>query len=360
MSGPTDAGPANPTGPDGGPDGGADAAPQPAPELEGGTWLSGDPLRIAGRGAPVLLEFWEYTSANCMRTRPYLAEWHRRYAAAGLAVVGVHTPEFSFSRQAEHVRRAVAEEGIPYPVVHDREYAIWRAYQNRYWPARYFIDARGMLRAAHFGEGAYQESELLIQSLLQEAGRAPADLPEPMAPLRPEEAPGAVPYLVTQQVRCGYDRGAIGNPTAIAADRPHRYRDPGHHVEGVPYLDGDWIVGRESLARPFGATGAAELRLAYLAGDVHAVLHPPAAGGAGRLEVELDGAPLRGPLAGADVVDGAVTVDRPRLYRLVTAPEIGRHELTLRTTDDGLALFGITFGSQAAPAAPGASGARGA
>src|SRR3990172_4311841 len=150
----------------------------------GVTWLQGGPLRLTDlRGRPVLIDFWDYTCLNCLRTLPYLKEWHRRYGSLGLTIVGVHAPEFSFAHNGEHVRRAVAERGLAYPIALDNDYAIWQAYANRYWPAKYLIDQEGYLRYYHFGEGAYGETEGAIQTLLREA-MPEILLPGLMAPVR--------------------------------------------------------------------------------------------------------------------------------------------------------------------------------
>ncbi len=321
----------------------------PAPELEGGQWLQGGPVRIQGSGHPVLVDFWDYTCLNCLRTLPYLAEWHRRYAGLGLTIVGVHTPEFSFAKNPEHVRRAIEGLEIPYPVVLDADYRIWQAYENRYWPAKYFVDAAGLIRARHFGEGGYAESEGFLQLLLQEQPGFSGTLPTVMAPVRPEDHVDAVCYRVTPELYCGYARGAIGNVGTISPDRPMTYRDPGKHIEGVLYLDGDWLLASENLARPFGASGASRLHLSYLAVDVNLVLHPPITGDRATLRVLLDGQPIPAERAGEDVVDGQVTVDRPRMYRLVRGDDAERHELTLETESDGVAAFAFTFTSCVAP-----------
>src|SRR5438045_1589098 len=118
-----------------------------APEFDGGEWIQGGPVKIRGSGKPVLVDFWDYTCVNCLRTLPYLAEWHRRYAELGLVIVGVHTPEFAFARNPENVQRAVAALGIEYPVVLDAEFKIWQAYANRYWPAKYFVGGDGKIKA---------------------------------------------------------------------------------------------------------------------------------------------------------------------------------------------------------------------
>ncbi len=138
-----------------------DQGPVHAPEFPPNVqWVQGGAQRLADlRGKPVLIDFWDYTCINCIHTLPYLNEWHKRYEPYGLRVIGVHTPEFSFGREAANVTRAVREHSIQYPVVMDNEYAIWNAYANRYWPAKYLIDGNGYLRYYHFGEGGYDETE---------------------------------------------------------------------------------------------------------------------------------------------------------------------------------------------------------
>lgn len=329
--------------------------PVPAPELEGGEWIQGEPVAIAGRGRPVLVDFWDYTCLNCLRTLPYLKEWYRRYAEHGQAIVGVHTPEFSFGKNPDHVRRAIAQLEIPYPVVLDADFTIWKAYQNQYWPAKYFIDAAGMIRARHFGEGGYGESETFLQILLREQEGFAAELPPTMESMRPEDVPGAVCYRVTPELYCGYARGMIGNVGPIVPDRPMSYVDPGKHVEGTLYLDGDWMLASESLARPFGAGEPSRMHLAYMAVDVNLVMHPPLTGDAATVRVLLDGEPITADTAGEDVHDGEVSVDQPRMYRLVHGADAERRELTLETTSDGLAAFAFTFTSCVAPPPPVAS-----
>jgi thiol-disulfide isomerase/thioredoxin len=325
--------------------------PVNAPEFEGGEWIQGGPVPVRGSGKVILVDFWDYTCVNCLRTLPYLAEWHRRYAEHGLVIVGVHTPEFAFARNADHVRRAVAAEHIEYPVVLDGEFKIWQAYANRYWPAKYFVGIDGKIKASHYGEGAYGECEQLIQRLLAEQPGFDAALPPLMEPVRAEDAPGAVCYRVTPELYCGYSRGLIGNVGTIAPDRPMTFTDPGKHMDGTLYLEGDWLLQAESLARPFGAKGPSRLHLDFMAADVNLVMHPPIAGGSGELRVRVDGAPP-GALAGEDVAaDGTVRVDVPRMYRLVRSADVERRALTLETESDGLAAFAFTFTSCTVPPA---------
>lgn len=324
--------------------------PVRAPEFPAGaTWLQGGPLTMADlRGRPALIDFWDYTCINCLHTLPYVKEWHRRYTDLGLTIVGVHAPEFSFAHNVDNVRRAVAEQGLEYPIALDNDYAIWQAYANRYWPAKYLIDREGYLRYYHFGEGAYDETEQAIQALLKEAFPEIL-LPALVEPLRDEDQPGAVCYRVTPELYLGYERGRIGNTAGIVPDRPAPYQDLDKHAEGYFFLDGDWLLTAESCARPVGAQGESKLHLRYMAKEVNLVLMPPIAGGEARLELLQDGAPLPLDDAGEDtrVEDGraVVRLDIPRMYRLVNNREIDTHELTLVTTSDGVSLYAFTFTS---------------
>ena len=311
-----------------------------APSLEGGEWLQGGPLSLSdARGkSVVLVDFWDYTCVNCLRTLPYVAEWHRRYAHDGLAVVGVHAPEFSFAHDRSNVEAAIKDAGLDYAIVIDNDYAIWRAYSNRSWPAKYLIDAEGRLRYYHFGEGLYGETEMQIQKLLLELNPT-LELIPPMAPLRDADRPGAVCYRVTPELYLGYARGQFGNPAAIVQDRPFDYRDPGHHVEGLPYLFGAWSVGSEA-AQAEGA--GASIALRYTAMEVNLVLAPPR-GAIAQTEVMLG----EGQRPGSDVkLEGArlwVTLDRPRMYSLIANESVVSGSLKLVARDPGWSAFAFTF-----------------
>ena len=328
--------------------------PVRAPELPTNvTWLQGGPLKMAElRGRPVLIDFWDYTCVNCIRTLPYVNEWRRRYAPLGLTVVGVHAPEFSFARESGNVQRALREHGIEYPVVLDNDYAIWQAYTNRFWPAKYLVDGQGYLRGYHHGEGAYRETEEALQALLRESFPEIL-LPGLMEPLRDDDKPGAVCYRVTPELYLGYQRGVVGNVVGLAPDKASTYTDPGKHMDGAAYLDGDWLLAGEYLARPAGATRESRVTVPYMAKDVNLVIHPPTYGGAATISVLQDGAPIPAEDAGTDVVAGAatsiVTIDAPRMYRLVSNRDIDRHELTLATTSDGVAMYAFTFTSCVVP-----------
>src|SRR5580704_2197559 len=255
-----------------------------APPFEGGEWIQQGPIDLKSLNgkAVVLVDFWDYTCVNCIRTLPYVAGWHRRYAAQGLQVVGVHAPEFSFARDHQNVTSAIKQFEIEYPVVLDNDYSIWRAYSNRFWPAKYLIDTQGRLRYYHFGEGLYQETETQIQHLLRELNLA-LELPPPMTPLRDEDQTGALCYRVTPELYLGYMRGQFGNPSGVTRDQATEYADPGRHVEGATYLSGRWTVGQESAS---AAAPGAGLAIRYTAMDVNLVLAPQADKPA-RLEISI-------------------------------------------------------------------------
>jgi thiol-disulfide isomerase/thioredoxin len=197
-----------------------------APELTGGYWLNNEPLTMASlRGGPVLVDFWDYTCVNCIRTLPYVSEWHRRYSPHGLTVIGVHAPEFSFAKELDGVKRAIEQFGIEYPVVMDNGYSIWQAYANRYWPAKYLSDHEGYIRYYHFGEGAYEETERAIQSLIRKV-RPEAELPEPMPPVREDDSPGAVCYRVSRRSTLATSVGKSATPAGLHPRSERRLHRP--------------------------------------------------------------------------------------------------------------------------------------
>jgi cytochrome c biogenesis protein CcdA/thiol-disulfide isomerase/thioredoxin len=290
------------------------------------------PLHLDGlRGRVVLIDFWTYTCINCIRTLPYLRAWDARYRDRGLTIVGVHTPEFVFEREAENVREAIAANRIRYPVAQDNEFATWNAWGNRYWPAKYLIDARGRVRYAHFGEGAYVETEAAIRALLAEAGQ---DRLGETASARVEAAD---PELVTPETYLGYERaeGFVPGPP-----RPGygRYEAP-DDLRPVSFaLSGGWYVGQESAT----AVRDARIEARVTARKVFLVLSSK---GSRRRDVEvlLDGRPVRAGEAGEDVRGGRVTVREERLYRLVSLARVEDRRLTLRVPA-GVTGYAFTFG----------------
>lgn len=304
-----------------------------APELiPGGEWLNSEPLSLkALRGKVVLIDFWTYTCINCIRTLPYLRSWHAQYADAGLVIIGVHTPEFEFEKNLSNLREAVDDFGLTYPVMQDNDYATWRAYDNRYWPAKYLIDAKGNIRYRHFGEGAYDETEEVIRTLLAEAGGKIG-----------EEAISNPIYSIqarTPELYLGYARSRyLASPQFIARDAPAEYSTPSELPANAFAFTGTWEVGSERANPSAGAT----LKVNFEAKDVFLVMRPK--DGPGTVRVKLDGILLAGSYAGEDVTDGQVVVDSDRLYRLIRLGSPGPHILELEFLDENLELYAFTFG----------------
>ncbi|HEV2873792.1 MAG TPA: thioredoxin family protein, partial [Thermoleophilaceae bacterium] len=290
------------------------------------------PLELAGlRGRVVLIDFWTYTCINCIRTLPYLRAWDGRYRRSGLTIVGVHTPEFAFEREADNVRGAIAANRLRYPVAQDNEYATWSAWGNQYWPAKYLVDARGRVRYAHFGEGAYEATEASIRALLAEAGR---DRLGDVASVRVETASDE---LATPETYLGHERaeGFVPGPLRPGYGLYEAPRD----LAPVSFaLSGGWYVGRESAT----AVRDARIEARVTARKVFLVL----SGKGNRpqeVEVLLDGRPVGAAEAGEDVRNGRVTVREERLYRLVSLRRVEDRRLTLRVPA-GVTGYAFTFG----------------
>ena len=322
------------------------------PELGRGEWLNAQgPITLANlRGGVVLIDFWDYTCINCVRTLPYLRTWHGRYQRHGLTIIGVHAPEFAFGRERGQIAAALGDLDIPYPVLMDNDFATWDAFANRFWPAKYLIDAAGYIRYSSHGEGGYAAFERAIQAALRENDPA-LDLPPLMNPLRTEDAPGAVCYRPTPELHAGLDRGALNNPEGYGGGVPMLYSLPPQRPHGGFYVGGAWAAGQEYLA--FEGQTEGVIALPYEAVGVYAVLtphveaverilHPQTVG----VEVWQDDLPLPPERYGADLsADGRVLVDRPRMYHLVQNPGFEQHELTLRVRSRGFAVYAFTFTS---------------
>ncbi|MGE3302696.1 MAG: cytochrome c biogenesis protein DipZ [Hyphomonadaceae bacterium] len=317
------------------------AAAKPAPAIDGGVaWLNSPPLTLAElRGKVVLIDFWTYSCINCLRALPYVKAWAEKYRD-GLVVIGVHAPEFAFERDPGNVRRAVQSLGVTYPVVLDNDYAIWRAYQNNYWPAHYFIDAQGRLRHQHFGEGAYAQSEDVIRMLLAEAGyRAPAGAVAPQG--EGASAPAAAQRTQSRETYIGYARRANFASAQQRTDVVATFAAPDQLQLNQWALSGVWSVGAEkALLEKAGGS----IRFKFLARDLHLVLAPGADGKPVRFRVSLDGAPP-GAAHGGDVdAAGAGVIREQRLYQLIRGQPAGARVFEIEFLDPGAQAFAFTFG----------------
>jgi thiol-disulfide isomerase/thioredoxin len=314
------------------------------PPLIGATeWLNSKPLTQEGlKGKVVLIDFWTYSCINCLRAIPYVRAWAHKYKDQGLVVIGVHAPEFAFEKTIKNVRSAVADLKIDYPVAIDNDYAIWRAFNNQYWPAHYFIDAEGRIRHHHFGEGEYDESERTIQRLLAEAGKTDVS-----AGLVAVNASGA---------EAAPDLNNVGSPeTYVGYDRAENFISPGGAVEdsrhvyaaATPRLNewalaGDWTIGKEDavLNEPGGG-----IVYRFHARDLHLVLGPGADSKPVRFRVTMDGA-APGANSGVDIdANGQGTVTEERLYQLIRqSGTVSDHSFEIRFLDPGVRAYAFTFG----------------
>lgn len=327
-----------------------------APEI-GRAWLNSAPLSFRQlRGRAVLVDFWDYTCVNCIRTLPYVQAWHERYHDKGLTVIGVHTPEFTFAQYESNVERGIREFGLTYPVVIDSNREIWKAFANRYWPTKYLLDKDGYLRYGHFGEGAYAECEQVIQELLHEIDPG-VILPEVMDPQREEDHAGAVCYRATGELYLGHGRGRIGNEGGFKEDQIGDYLFTGIPEENFFYASGRWASTAEYMEAV--ETGLHTLQLKYEAAAVNLVMACPRATSA-EVVILQDGKALSRsqatrdtrfrPLASGGPEESFVIVDSARMYFLVHNQDFGAHTLELRCSP-GTAAFAFTFTSCVDPVA---------
>jgi thiol-disulfide isomerase/thioredoxin len=314
------------------------------PAFDGATaWLNSPPLTPAGlRGKVVLVDFWTYTCINWLRTLPYVRAWADKYKDHGVAVVSVHTPEFPFEQDVANVRRAAEDMRVAYPIAVDGDYAVWRAFNNHYWPALYIVDAQGRIRHHHFGEGAYARAEMVIQHLLAEAGRDGFDSALVSIEGRGIEAPADWGSLESPETYLGYERAEnFATPGGAAWDTRHTYAAPARLRLNQWALAGEWTI--EPQAAVLHQAGG---RIAYRfhARDLHLVL-APARDTPMRFRVLLDGqAP--GAAHGLDVDEqGHGTVTAPRLYQLIRQPlPIADRQCEITFLDAGVAAYVFTFG----------------
>ncbi|WP_282298209.1 cytochrome c biogenesis protein DipZ [Stenotrophomonas sp. PS02289] len=320
------------------------------PSLAGATdWLNSAPLDAATlRGKVVLVDFWTYSCINCLRALPHVREWAERYRDHGLVVIGVHAPEFAFERNLGNVQRAVTDLKVTYPVAIDNDFSIWRGFNNRYWPAHYFIDAQGRIRAHHFGEGNYGQSEQIIRQLLREAGHAlPDEAPSTaraMAASREGvERQADMGNLKSPETYLGHARAEnFASPGGQQPDRAADYRVPSTLALNQWALGGRWTVGDED-ARSHNAGDRIAFR--FHARDLHLVLSPGEDGKPVRYRVRIDGQPPGVDAGGDAAADGSGQVDGNRLYQLIRQNGAVRERtFEIEFLDPGVHAYAFTFG----------------
>ena len=315
------------------------------PSLDGATeWLNSPSLTAAGlRGRVVLVDFWTYTCINWLRTLPYLRAWADKYQQQGLVVIGVHTPEFDFEHDLDNVRRAATDLRVDYPVVIDNDYRIWDAFANHYWPALYFVDAQGQIRHHRFGEGDYEQSEMVVQRLLIDAGAGGIGQDLVSVDARGVEAAADWDSLWSPENYVGSERSeSFASPDGAVLGTRHVYAAPAGLRLNHWALSGDWTVQRLAVVLN-EADGGIVYR--FHARDLHLVMAPATRGTPVRFSVRIDGeAPGAGH--GADVDDqGHGTVTDPRLYQLIRQPgPISERTFEITFLDPGVQAYAFTFG----------------
>jgi thiol-disulfide isomerase/thioredoxin len=286
------------------------------PDLDGAIgWLNSAPLTAKSlRGKVVLVDFWTYTCINSLRPLPYIRAWADKYKEAGLVVIGVHTPEFSFEKERANVDTAVRNLKVAFPVAIDSDYRIWNSIGNQYWPALYFMDGKGRVRHHYFGEGAYAEAERVLQELLKENGAAGVDEGTVQVAGQGIEAPPG-PTIGSPETYVGYRQAErFASSAQLARDVARAYRAPERMSRNEWALAGAWSIGPESAVA--GAAGA-RILFRFRSRDLHLVLAPGKDGRPVRFTVRLDGA-APGDAHGVDAApDGSGEVREPRLYQLV-------------------------------------------
>jgi thiol-disulfide isomerase/thioredoxin len=315
------------------------------PPFSGATgWLNSPPLTTEElRGKVVLVDFWTYTCINWLRTLGYVRAWFEKYADQGLVVVGVHTPEFTFERDADNVRDAVKDMRVEYPVALDSDYAIWEAFSNRYWPAVYIADAAGRIRHHHFGEGGYEECERIIQQLLREAGGD--EVPDDLVSVADEgfEAQADWANLESPETYLGYEQAQrFASPGGAERNEPHTYVAPDQLKLNQWALSGDWTVERGPCVLN---KAAGRIAFRFHARDVNLVMGPPNRGTSVPFRVLVDGeAP--GAAHGVDVDEqGRGIVAQQRLYQLVREPgSITDRTFEITFVAPGVEAYAFTFG----------------
>jgi cytochrome c biogenesis protein CcdA/thiol-disulfide isomerase/thioredoxin len=314
------------------------------PELTGATgWLNTPPLTRDGlAGKVVMVDFWTYSCINCLRALPYIRAWAAKYKDHGLVVLGVHAPEFAFERNPANVKKAVESLGVAYPVALDSKLAIWQAFNNQYWPAHYFIDAMGRIRAHHFGEGEYDKSERIIQTLLKEAGykNVPGGIVDPNA----EGALAAADEnnMQSPETYLGYGRGSNFASNTPQPDKIATYTTPYPLGPNQWGLTGRWTIGEE---KSVAAAAGTKITFYFHARDLHLVLGPGAGNKPVRFKVTLNGqAP--GAAHGEDTdAAGNGTVTGQRLYQLIRQQgAIDNRTFSIEFLDPGVEAYAFTFG----------------
>ena len=330
-----------------------------------GPWINSEPFVLQEkRNEVVLIDFWTYSCINCIRTLPHLTEWHRKYNEKGLTILGVHSPEFEFEKIYGNVVSAAEDLGIDYPIVMDNDFKIWNTFNNRYWPSKYLLDKDGVIQYSHFGEGGYEETELAIRALLEEAGFDPSDIPLKSNSQQNGDSPTISHNEQTWELYMGTDRNYkfnffqntyIGNTEYyddIRADtwkKKHVFKSPPNREKNKVYIDGLWSKEKEYISHSRNTDAYIDyISLKFSGSEVNVVLgkHKTPY----KVLVTLDGRSLLESEAGKDIYfdpegKSFMQVDSSRMYNVVKLKNFDTRELNLSSTSSGFSIYAFTFGS---------------
>ena len=346
------------------------ANPQITPKLlpiefdTSGPWINSEPFVLQEkRNEVVLIDFWTYSCINCIRTLPHLNEWHRKYNEKGLNILGVHSPEFTFEKIYGNVVSAAEDLGIDYPIVMDNDFNIWNTFNNRYWPSKYLLDKDGIIQFSHFGEGGYEETELAIRALLEEAGFDTSDIPLEENLQRKRDSSN-ISSEQTLELYMGTDRNYkfnffqntyIGNTEYYenirtdAWKKKDIFKSPSKKQENKVYIEGLWSKEKEYISHSRNTNAYIDqIFLKFTGAEVNVVLgkHKTPY----KVLITLDGIPLQESEAGKDVYfdpngKSFVQVDNSRMYNVVKLKKFDTRELMLSSRSSGFSIYSFTFGS---------------
>lgn len=300
-------------------------------------WINSEPLTMQElKGKVVLIDIWTYSCINCIRTLPYIKSWHETYKDDGLVIIGVHTPEFAFEKKLENVQDAVNRHELTYPIALDNNYGTWQAYQNRYWPRKYLIDIDGNIRYDHAGEGAYEQTEKVIQELLNERKQSLGDDSSLKQSQDPQNTIDVnFRNIQTPEIYFGvkFFRGNIGNPNWLEKQQ-NTYTAPLQVNQNTAYLQGEWIT-TDDYSQLLSNSGKVVLR--YNAKAVNIV-----AGSDNLVKINIQS--TKENSFGKDTEQGVATIHGEKIYNIISADEYAENTIILDIQDPGLRLYTFTFG----------------
>lgn len=319
-------------------------------------WINSEPISIQqmlDENKVVLVDFWTYTCVNCIRTYPFLKDWYQKYSDRGLVILGVHSPEFEFEKVLANVEQAVEKDGIVWPVALDSDMQTWRAFGNRFWPAKYLFTPSEGLDYTHFGEGAYVETEEEIRAALEGAGWDVSDIPVGTVN-NTERDPNATG--ITREIYGGYERAyhpqglyAGDDEYYIQPDSTRQYVDDGEYRPGQFFLHGAWTNAAEAIIHSRNTSEPTDYIALLMESRSANVVIQPQHSEPFRVYVTLDDEPLNSVEAGDDIEfdeegESFIFVEEARMYRIVEQPEFMERLLKLSSTSDAFAVFAFTFG----------------